>query len=58
MTGEYSIEESLVKHFLEWGKLNRFRVIHTKNIAFLTYDHRYNAEFAKEVRPTRVGPCS
>jgi len=44
----HNIEESIFRHFSEWGPIEKYRVIHGKNLAFLTYYYRCSAEFAKE----------
>eukprot|EP00026_Physarum_polycephalum_P006578 Phypoly_transcript_06626.p1 GENE.Phypoly_transcript_06626~~Phypoly_transcript_06626.p1 ORF type:complete len:581 (+),score=104.13 Phypoly_transcript_06626:41-1744(+) len=46
MTG--NIEESIKRHFEEWGPIEYSRAIHTKSIAFVRYYLRASAEFAKE----------
>ncbi|KAH7826525.1 putative pre-mRNA-splicing factor cwc2 [Monocercomonoides exilis] len=48
ITGERETEALLKKHFGEWGQIERLRVIANKNIAFVTYHLRSEAEFAKE----------
>lgn len=42
------MEQEIRKHFSEWGTIENIRVIHDKNIAFVRYTNRLNAEFAKE----------
>ncbi|KAK2962146.1 putative Pre-mRNA-splicing factor cwc2 [Blattamonas nauphoetae] len=48
VSGEKETQDTLMKHFGEWGKVERIRVIAPKNIAFVTYSMRSSAEFAKE----------
>lgn len=41
--------ESLIsKHFGEFGKISKVKVLHNKSCAFLTYKHEFEAQFAKE----------
>ncbi|KAH8821652.1 hypothetical protein F5884DRAFT_688999 [Xylogone sp. PMI_703] len=42
------IEEVVARHFAEWGQIERIRVLNTRGVAFITYTHVANAEFAKE----------
>eukprot|EP01111_Echinosteliopsis_oligospora_P003065 TRINITY_DN1493_c0_g1_i1.p1 TRINITY_DN1493_c0_g1~~TRINITY_DN1493_c0_g1_i1.p1 ORF type:complete len:483 (-),score=118.93 TRINITY_DN1493_c0_g1_i1:68-1516(-) len=42
------VEESLQRHFQEWGPIEYVRYIKTKNIAFVRYYMRESAEFARE----------
>lgn len=45
---EEGIELKINKNFKEFGQLVKTRVIHSKNILFVTYAHESNAQFAKE----------
>eukprot|EP00117_Sycon_ciliatum_P018484 scpid69413/ scgid17074/ Pre-mRNA-splicing factor cwc2 len=40
-------EDELKEEFGEWGEIERMNIIRTRNIAFMTYKNRINAEFAK-----------
>ena len=42
------IEEIVARHFQEWGQVERIRVLPTRGVAFVTYTHLANSEFAKE----------
>ena len=42
------IEEVVSRHFQEWGQVERIRVLPSRGVAFATYTHLANAEFAKE----------
>ncbi|KAI0969734.1 RNA recognition domain-containing protein [Xylaria arbuscula] len=42
------IEEIVSRHFAEWGNVERIRVLNTRGVAFITYVHEANAQFAKE----------
>ncbi|KAG0247740.1 Pre-mRNA-splicing factor [Mortierella polycephala] len=42
------MEATVEKHFKAWGDLERIKVLQDKGIAFVTYQSRLNAEFAKE----------
>ncbi|KAF2719850.1 hypothetical protein K431DRAFT_227707 [Polychaeton citri CBS 116435] len=42
------IEEIVARHFQEWGQVERMRVLPSRGVAFVTYTHLANAEFAKE----------
>ncbi|KAJ9631870.1 Pre-mRNA-splicing factor [Taxawa tesnikishii (nom. ined.)] len=42
------IEEVVARHFQEWGQIERIRVLPSRGVAFVTYVHLANAEFAKE----------
>ncbi|TAQ90430.1 hypothetical protein B7494_g1232 [Chlorociboria aeruginascens] len=42
------IEEVVARHFAEWGQVERIRVLNTRGVAFITYSHESNAQFAKE----------
>ncbi|KAK3053874.1 Pre-mRNA-splicing factor [Extremus antarcticus] len=42
------IEEVVARHFQEWGQVERIRVLPSRGVAFITYTHLANSEFAKE----------
>uniref|UniRef100_A0A7S0YNI0 RRM domain-containing protein n=1 Tax=Polytomella parva TaxID=51329 RepID=A0A7S0YNI0_9CHLO len=42
------IRELLEKSFQQWGTVNNIYIVHHKTIAFVRYDWRSSAEFAKE----------
>ncbi|KJX99150.1 pre-mrna-splicing factor cwc2 like protein [Zymoseptoria brevis] len=42
------IEEVVSRHFAEWGAVERIRVLPSRGVAFVTYVHLANSEFAKE----------
>ena len=42
------IEEIVARHFAEWGEVERIRVLTGRGVAFITYVHEGNAQFAKE----------
>jgi hypothetical protein len=42
------IEEVVARHFQEWGQVERIRVLPSRGVAFVTYEHLANSEFAKE----------
>ena len=42
------IEEIVARHFQEWGQVERIRVLPSRGVAFITYVHLANSEFAKE----------
>ncbi|WPH00901.1 Pre-mRNA-splicing factor CWC2 [Acrodontium crateriforme] len=42
------IEEVVARHFQEWGQIDRIRVLPSRGVAFVTYTHLANSEFAKE----------
>ncbi|KAI7718617.1 Pre-mRNA-splicing factor [Hortaea werneckii] len=42
------IEEVVARHFQEWGQIERIRVLPSRGVAFVTYVHLANSEFAKE----------
>ncbi|GAM86696.1 hypothetical protein ANO11243_047150 [Dothideomycetidae sp. 11243] len=42
------IEEVVARHFQEWGQVERIRVLPARGVAFVTYVHLANSEFAKE----------
>ncbi|GMK57605.1 hypothetical protein CspeluHIS016_0404390 [Cutaneotrichosporon spelunceum] len=41
-------KETLLRHFGEWGKIERWNILHNRGIAFVTYKYEANAQFAKE----------
>ncbi|KAG0214639.1 Pre-mRNA-splicing factor [Mortierella sp. GBA30] len=42
------MEAVVEKHFKAWGDVERIKVLSDKGVAFVTYQNRLNAEFAKE----------
>ncbi|KAF9787422.1 hypothetical protein BJ322DRAFT_1055104 [Thelephora terrestris] len=46
-TGEET-EETVRRHFKEWGEVEKIRVLQYRSVAFVTYINEYNAQFAKE----------
>ncbi|KAF9318116.1 Pre-mRNA-splicing factor [Podila horticola] len=42
------MEASVQKHFRQWGEIERVKILRDKGVAFVTYQTRLNAEFAKE----------
>lgn len=42
------IEEIVARHFQEWGQVERIRVLPSRGVAFVTFVHLANSEFAKE----------
>jgi len=42
------LEEQIYRHFSEWGDIQEYRVVEKKQIAFVRYYYRMNAEFARE----------
>ncbi|KAF9333149.1 Pre-mRNA-splicing factor [Podila minutissima] len=42
------MEASVQKHFRQWGEIDRVKILRDKGVAFVTYQSRLNAEFAKE----------
>ncbi|KAF9571489.1 Pre-mRNA-splicing factor [Mortierella alpina] len=42
------MEATVEKHFKAWGEIERIKVLRDKGVAFVTYQSRLNAEFAKE----------
>ncbi|KAJ3415609.1 Pre-mRNA-splicing factor [Chytridiales sp. JEL 0842] len=42
------LEDTVYKHFIEWGEIEYLRVLTGRGVAFVRYRHRYSAEFAKE----------
>ncbi|KAJ6007694.1 Pre-mRNA-splicing factor cwc2 [Penicillium herquei] len=43
-----SIEETVARHFCQWGVIARTRVLTGRGVAFVTYQNEANAQFAKE----------
>jgi pre-mRNA-splicing factor CWC2 len=43
------IEETVARHFSEWGDIERIRILNSRGVAFVTYKNEVNAQFAKEV---------
>ncbi|KAJ2929650.1 hypothetical protein H1R20_g7443, partial [Candolleomyces eurysporus] len=41
-------EEVIIRHFKEWGNLEAIRILQYRGVAFVTYTHELNAQFAKE----------
>jgi len=41
-------EEVVVRHFKDWGPIERVRVLQHRSVAFVTYDSELSAQFAKE----------
>ncbi|KAH9847662.1 hypothetical protein C2E23DRAFT_847552 [Lenzites betulinus] len=41
-------EEVVRRHFKEWGKIEKIRVLQYRSVAFVTYEHELHAQFAKE----------
>lgn len=46
--GSQNVESSLSRHFGEFGKIVKIKVLPSRNCAFLTYKTEYEAQFAKE----------
>ncbi|KAI8587332.1 hypothetical protein BDZ88DRAFT_384823, partial [Geranomyces variabilis] len=42
------MEEIVRRHFGDWGEIEHLNILHHKNVAFVRYVRRYNAEFARE----------
>lgn len=42
------IEEVVARHFMEWGQVERIRVLTSRGVAFVTYTNEANSQFAKE----------
>ena len=42
------IEETVARHFSEWGDIERIRILNSRGVAFVTYMNEVNAQFAKE----------
>lgn len=43
-----TVEQVVSRHFQEWGKIERIRVLNDRGVAFVTYSNEANAQFAKE----------
>ncbi|KAJ3555248.1 hypothetical protein NM688_g2684 [Phlebia brevispora] len=41
-------EEVVLRHFKEWGEIEKIRVLQYRSVAFVTYVSELNAQFAKE----------
>ncbi|KAL1949572.1 hypothetical protein VTO73DRAFT_8453 [Trametes versicolor] len=41
-------EEVVRRHFKEWGKIEKIRVLQYRSVAFVTYESEFHAQFAKE----------
>ncbi|KAF5327100.1 hypothetical protein D9619_003991 [Psilocybe cf. subviscida] len=41
-------EEIVIRHFREWGTIERIRVLQYRSVAFVTYVSEFHAQFAKE----------
>ncbi|KAI5998862.1 hypothetical protein EDD15DRAFT_2386674 [Pisolithus albus] len=41
-------EEIVIRHFREWGEIEKIRVLQYRSVAFVTYKSEFNAQFAKE----------
>ncbi|EJU04950.1 hypothetical protein DACRYDRAFT_104844 [Dacryopinax primogenitus] len=41
-------EEIVIRHFKEWGQIEKVRVLQHRSVAFVTYVSEFNAQFAKE----------
>ncbi|KAI8915236.1 hypothetical protein DFJ77DRAFT_461785 [Powellomyces hirtus] len=42
------MEEIVRRHFGDWGEIEHINILFSKNVAFVRYVKRYNAEFARE----------
>ena len=40
------IEETVARHFSEWGEVERIRILNARGVAFVTYMNEANAQFA------------
>ena len=40
------IEETVARHFSEWGEVERIRILNSRGVAFVTYMNEANAQFA------------
>ncbi|KAJ3065917.1 Pre-mRNA-splicing factor [Podochytrium sp. JEL0797] len=45
---EGGLEDTLYRHFIEWGEIEYLRLLKGKGVAFIRYKSRISAEFAKE----------
>ncbi|WOO80267.1 Pre-mRNA-splicing factor CWC2 [Vanrija pseudolonga] len=41
-------KETLLRHFGEWGKIDKWNILYNRGIAFVSYRNEVNAQFAKE----------
>ncbi|TDL25758.1 hypothetical protein BD410DRAFT_743583 [Rickenella mellea] len=41
-------EEIVIRHFKEWGEMEKIRVLQYRSVAFVTYKSELSAQFAKE----------
>ncbi|KAL0953300.1 hypothetical protein HGRIS_004549 [Hohenbuehelia grisea] len=41
-------EEAVIRHFREWGDIERIRILQYRSVAFVTYVSEFHAQFAKE----------
>nr|XP_031858939.1 pre-mRNA-splicing factor CWC2 [Kwoniella shandongensis]KAA5526011.1 pre-mRNA-splicing factor CWC2 [Kwoniella shandongensis] len=41
-------QETLLRHFGEWGKIVKWNILYQRGVAFVTYESEHNASFAKE----------
>jgi RNA recognition motif-containing protein len=42
------VEETLLRHFSEWGKIVKHNILYGRGIAFVTFENELNAQLAKE----------
>jgi RNA recognition motif-containing protein len=45
---KHQTEETIRRHFGEWGHIVKMNILHGRGVAFVTYDQEHHAEFAKE----------
>ncbi|KAG0057772.1 Pre-mRNA-splicing factor [Gryganskiella cystojenkinii] len=45
---DLNMQDTVEKHFKLWGEVERIKILKEKGVAFVTYQSRLNAEFAKE----------
>ncbi|KAJ3264162.1 Pre-mRNA-splicing factor [Chytriomyces hyalinus] len=45
---EGGLEDTLYRHFIEWGEIEYLRLLKGKGVAFIRFKSRVSAEFAKE----------
>lgn len=43
-----NMEGILLKHFDEWGDIERIKLLHSRGVGFVTYFSELSAQFAKE----------
>lgn len=48
INGTENTEETVSRHFQEWGDIERIRVLNNRGVAFVTYMNEANSQFAKE----------